>query len=273
MFKLVYGAIWAYHWCNVVVVPALFNATQTVMIIYPDIELQRGRCVSLIRGQMDEPVVYDVSPLDAALGLVGQGAEWLHLVDLDAVGQIEEENSDLIVEIIKNVHIPVQVAGGIRSMAAVDWWFGHGAARVVIGTAAVKDPGLVKEACTRYPKQITVSVDAKGGFVAVEGWRETTAFTPLEFARQFQLYDLAAIIFTDIDRDQDVPESSLAMTTKMGSNLIVPVIASGTVKTLDDVSTLTYLPNVAGAIIGRALFEKAFSLSDAIAVVRQHEAA
>ncbi len=260
-------------WTNVDVTPSQFHAIQTAMIIYPDIELQKGRCVSLIRGQMDEPIIYDVSPLDAAQDLVRQGAEWLHVVDLDAVGKIEQENSELICEIINNVHVPVQVAGGIRSMSAVDWWFSHGAARVVIGTAAVKDPGLVKEACTRYPKKIVISVDAKGGFVAVEGWRETTAYTPLVFARQFELYDLAAIIFTDIDRDHDVAESSLAMTTEMGSNLIVPIIASGTVKTLDDVSTLIYLPNIAGAIIGRALFEKAFSVADAISVARQHEAA
>ncbi len=243
------------------------------MIIYPVIELQNGKCVNLTRGQMEEPVVYDVSPLDAAKNFVSQGAEWLQVVDLDAVGQLEQNNSELICEIVKSVHVPVQVGGGIRSMSAVDWWFDHGATRVVIGTAAVKDPGLVKEACTRYPKKIVISVDAKGGFVAVEGWRETTAYTPLEFARQFELDDLGAIIFTDIDRDHELPESSLAMTTEMGSNLIVPVIASGTVKTLDDVSTLIYLPNIAGAIIGRALFDKVFSVADAIAVARQHEAA
>ncbi len=239
------------------------------MIIFPDFELQNGKCVNLVRGQMDDAVVYDVDPVETAELFQAQGAEWLHIVDLDAADRGEEDNSELVCDIIKAVHIPVQVGGGIRSMSAVDWWIEHGALRVVIATAAVKDPQFVKEACTRYPGQIVVSVDARGGKVVVEGWRETTAFTPIEFARQFEIDDIAAIIFTDIDRDDELPESSLAATTDLATQLIVPVIASGTVKTLDDISTLKYLPNIAGAITGRALFNGEFELSDAIAVARQ----
>ena len=236
------------------------------MIIFPDIELQNGKCVNLVRGQMDKPVVYKKAPVKAAKDFQDEGAQWLHVIDLDAVGRLENDNHELVCEIIKAVHIPVQVAGGISSMSHVEWWLDHGAGRVVIGTAAVKDPHFVKEACTRFPGKVVVSVDARGDRVMIEGWKEETAFTPLEFARQYETDDIAAIIFTDIDRDDDMPESSLATTTDLATKLIVPVIASGPVKTLDDISTLKYLPNIAGAITGRALFGGAFTLGEAIEV-------
>ncbi len=236
------------------------------MIIFPDIELQNGKCVNLVRGQMDKPVVYDKDPVQAAVDFQNGGAQWLHIIDLDAVGLREDDNHQLVCRIIDAVHIPVQVAGGIRSMASVDWWLAHGAARVVVGTAAVKDPHFVKEACTRHPGKVVVSVDARGDRVMVEGWTEATSFTALEFARQYELDDIAAIIFTDIDRDDDLPESSLATTTNLATKLITPVIASGPVKTLDDISTLKYLPNIAGAITGRALFGGAFTVAEAIEV-------
>ncbi len=239
------------------------------MIIYPDIELQNGKCVNLVRGQMDQPVVYDVDPLEAAKQFAAQGAEWLHVIDLDAVDEGGGNgNCDLVCALIKAVPVPIQVAGGIRSMNAVDWWMEQGAGRVVVGTAAVKDPSFVREACTKYPGKITVSVDSRDGKVVVEGWRETTMFSPLEFARQFETMDVAGLIFTDIDRDDDLPDSSLAATTEIATEIILPVIASGTVKTLDDVSTLRYLPNIAGAITGRALFGGTFTLAEAIEVAR-----
>ncbi len=239
------------------------------MIIYPDIELQNGKCVNLVRGQMDQPVVYDVDPLEAARKFAAEGAEWLHVIDLDAVDEGGGNgNCDLVCALIKAVPVPIQVAGGIRSMNAVDWWMEQGAGRVVVGTAAVKDPSFVREACTKYPGKITVSVDSRDGKVVIEGWRETTMFSPLEFARQFEAMDVAGLIFTDIDRDDDLPDSSLAATTEIATEVILPVIASGTVKTLDDVSTLRYLPNIAGAITGRALFGGTFTLPEAIEVAR-----
>lgn len=239
------------------------------MIVFPDIEIQGGKCVNLVRGQMDKPVVYDRAPMDAAMWFDGDGAEFLHVIDLDAVADPgSDANSQLVCDIIRAVNAPVQIAGGIRSMSSVDWWFEHGAGRVVFSTSAVKNPSLVREAATKYPGKIVVSVDAREGRVVVEGWRETTAFTPIDFARQFETLDLAGIIFTDIDRDDDLPESSLAATTEMATELILPVIASGTVKTIDDISTLRYLPNIAGAITGRALFTGAFTLKEAIEVAR-----
>ncbi len=239
------------------------------MIIFPNIELQNGKCVNLVRGEMDQPVVYDVDPVATAKDFAADGAHWLHVVDLDAVAQKESNNAALIEEIIHSVHIPVQVAGGIRTHSAVEHWMEKGAGRVVIGTAAVVEPQIVKDAAAHFPNKVVVSVDARGGQVVCEGWKTHTAWTPLEFARQFELLDLAGIIFTDIDRDADHPESTLATTTDLASSLILSVISSGTVKSLDDISTLHYLPNIAGAIVGRAIFNGTFTLRDALGVVAE----
>lgn len=234
------------------------------MIIYPDIEIQDGRCINLTRGGFGEPTVYDTTPLEAAREFERSGAKWLHVVDMDGVFQGGRHNAELICEIIDQADIPVQVAGGIRTIDAVHWWLDHGAQRIVLGTAAVKDQNLVAEACSRYPDQIVVSVDARKGYVMIEGWRTQTAFTALELARNLEQAGVAAIIYTDIDRYENLPESSFAATAEMGSELSVPVISTGTVDILDDVSTLKYLPNISGVIIGRALFNEVFSLKEAI---------
>jgi len=235
------------------------------MIIYPDIELRKGRCVNLERGRMDAPVVYDVDPVGAACDFSAQGAEWLHVVDLDAVFN-DGDNAPIIKEIIRMAGSPVQVGGAIRSIDKVRRWFDAGAGRVVVATAAVKDPHFVEAAATAYPNRVVVSIDARGGKVVVEGWRETTVFTPIEFARQFEDMSLAAVIYTDIDRDEDAPESRMAHTTELAASVRTPVIASGVVKTLDDISTLRFLPNISGAITSRALFGGVFKLSEAIAI-------
>jgi phosphoribosylformimino-5-aminoimidazole carboxamide ribotide isomerase len=235
------------------------------MIIYPDLELRKGRLVNLVRNRIDSPLIYDVDPIQAARDLAAQGAEWLHVVDLDAVFN-DGENTAMIKDLIRKVSCPVQVGGAIRSMEKVHSWMEAGAGRVVIATAAVKYPHLVKAAATAYPDSVVVSIDARGGHVAIEGWTEATTFTPLEFARHFENIGLAAIIFTDIDRDEDHPESSMAHTTDLAAKIRVPVIASGVVKTLDDISTLSYLPNIAGVITSRALFGGAFSFREAHAI-------
>lgn len=236
------------------------------MIIYPDIEIQDGKCVNLSRSGFGEAVVFDIAPVVAAEGFEKSGAKWLHVVDLDGVFQGGRHNAELICEIIDQVNIPVQVAGGIRTIDAVHWWFDHGAERIVLGTAAVKDQDLVVEACARYPDKVVVSVDARKGYVMIEGWRTQTAFTALELARYFEETGVAAIIYTDIDRYENLPESSFAGTTEMGTELKVPVISTGTVSTLDDVSSLKYLPNISGVIVGRALFTKVFTLEEALAI-------
>ena len=239
------------------------------MVIYPDIEIQHGRCVNLRRGHMQDPIIYDISPLEVALQHVAKGAQVLHVVDLDKVMSNEHDNHLLILEIIQAVNVPVQVGGGIRTIEAARWWFEHGASRVVIGTAAIEDRHFLHELCTHYPGQVIVSIDVRQNKVMCHGWTEETIYTPLEVAKDLQDRGVAAIICTDIDLDDDHPEATFAMTTQMVNELHIPVISSGAVKTLDDISTLRLLPNIAGAIVGRALMNGAVSLEDALAVCRQ----
>lgn len=235
------------------------------MIIYPDIELRKGRCVNLQRGRMDAPLVYDVDPVEAACDFARQGAEWLHVIDLDAVFN-DGDNAGIIQRIIDESGCSVQVGGAIRSMNRVHDWMEAGAARVVIATAAVKNPHFAKEAATAYPNRVVVSVDARDGKVVVEGWQEATIFTPIDFARHFEDVSLAAIIYTDIDRDEETPESSMSHTTELAASIKMPVIASGVVKSLEDISALRFLENISGAISSRALFGGAFTLAEAIEV-------
>jgi len=236
------------------------------MIIYPDIELMEGKCVSLARGKFEDPTYYDVDPVERAKAFAAAGAQWIHMVDLDGVRQGGRHNADIITDVIDAVDIPVQVAGGVRTMASIEWWVDKGATRVVLGTAAVMDRRLVMEACSQFPGRIAVSVDARGDQVMIEGWREAANVSAMELAKQMQDAGVGAIIYTDIDRNDDLPESSLANTTEMARLLALPIISSGTVKALDDLSTLKYLPNIAGVIVGRALFDEVFTLDEAIAL-------
>src|SRR6266496_542138 len=213
------------------------------MIVYPDLELRKGHLVNLLDGKMENPIVYDLDPVKCAKDLVAEGAEWLHVVDIDAVFN-EGENTDIIKEIIRTVGCKVQVGG---------------ASRVVIATAAVKYPHFVKAAATAYPEGVVVSIDAKSHRVVVEGWTETTKFTPVEFARQFENAGLAALIYTDIDYAYGFAESSFSHTTDLAKNVKIPVIASGLVKSIDDISTLSYLAGISGVITSRALFGGKFT--------------
>lgn len=239
------------------------------MIIYPDIEIKDGKTVNLTRGLENSPTVYQISPLEAAEQFESEGAEWLHVIDIDGVFQGGRHNAELICEIIDQVKIPVQVGGGIRTASAVDWWLDRGAARVVLGTAAVIDQHLVWEACGRHPGKIVVAVDAKDGLAMIDGWQTQTSFRALDLAKQFENSGVAAIIYTDINRFEEDPESSLAPTTEMGTELDIPVISTGTVRELDDISNLRLLPNIHGAIVGRALFNQTFTLKQAIDVAEE----
>ena len=236
------------------------------MMIFPDIELMDGKCVGLTRGEFDNAKYYDIDPLDQAKAFAAAGAQWIHVVDLDGVKQGGRHNADIITSIIDAVDIPVQVAGGIRTLATIQWWIDHGATRVVLGTAAIMDRRWVMEACAQYPGKIAVSVDERGGAVMIDGWREAASVSAMDVARQLQDAGVSAIIYTDIDRSDDLPDSSFAKTTEMARQLSVPVISSGTVRSLDDLSTLKYLPNISGAIVGWALFEEIFTLDEAIAL-------
>ncbi len=241
------------------------------MIVYPDIELHKGRCVNLKHGSIEAPQVFDISPLDAARKFERGGAQWLHVVDLDGVFQHQDpaDNSDIIKQIIKQSNIPVQVGGGIRSLTAAENWMASGAERVVLGTAAVVDQRLVETLCAEYPGKIMISIDARGGKVVSHGWKHTSTFTAQQLAKRFERCGAAAIIYTDIDRYDELAESSMANTTQMGTELECPVISSGTVRNLDDISILANLPNIAGVVIGWALFNEKISIEDAVQVARQ----
>ena len=238
------------------------------MIIFPDIEIQNGRSVNRIRGREQEPEVYDISPLDAARQFVAAGAERLHVIDVDSSLKFGRFNYDLICEIINAVDVPVQVGGGIHTHSDVDWWFDHGAARVVLGTIAVKDRHVTMEVCGHYPGKIVISITGKDGFAMIDGWRTRTSFTPLELAKSFEDSGAGAIIYADLDRFEGGAEIGLASTIEIGTELNIPLISTGTVYSLDDVSTLSLLPNIEGVIIGRALFSGNVDLGEAIAAGR-----
>ncbi|MFQ5624350.1 MAG: HisA/HisF-related TIM barrel protein [Paracoccaceae bacterium] len=235
------------------------------MLIYPTIELQKGRCVSLRRGKLDEPLIWHVDPVAKAKEFADTGAEWLHITDLDAVSG-DGSNRDIIQEIILHAGIPVQVSGGIRTLEHVEHWVEDGVGRAVIGTAAVLTPDLVHQAARRHPDQVVLSIDVWRGEVMTHGWTEASVFAPVDFMRTFRDDPLAAIIFTDIDRDMDEPLSSVALTTAFAAESRSPVISSGLVKTIDDISVLKYVYNIAGAIVGRALFERTVDLAEALEV-------
>ena len=237
------------------------------MMIYPYVALQGGRCVNLLRGRIDEPVVYDVDPLETAIGFARDGAEWIHVVDLDAVDG-KGSNEELIREIIRKSGAAIQVAGGIRSEEQVRHWSEAGAGRMVMATAAVTAPQMVRELTYAYPDQIAVSVDVWQGHVMIRGWREQTAYTAIDFVHWFDGWPLSQFIVTDIDRDLELPESSMALVTKVAMETATPVIASGLSRSLDDISELKYLYNISGAIVGRAIYEGTFTLAEAIEVAR-----
>ena len=238
------------------------------MIIFPDIEIQNGQSVNRIRGKEKDPQVYDIPPLEAAEQFVAAGAEWLHVIDIDASLQNGSNNTKLIQKIIDNVHIPVQVGGGIRTYLDVESWLDHGAARVVLGTAAVVDRHLIMDVCGRFPSQVVISITGKDGYAMIDGWRTKTSFTTLELAKSFENSGAAAIIYTDLDRFEGGQEVGLASTIELGTELEIPLISTGTIYTIDDVSALALLPNIEGVIIGRALFQGTVDLAEAIKVAK-----
>ncbi len=238
------------------------------MNIYADIGIRGGQSVTLVRGEMDRPVPIGKAPVDLARHYIGEGAEWLHVTDLDRVAG-EGDNLEEIGRILSLSSIPVQVGGGIRTLPQAQELMDMGATRLVIGTSAILDPEFLGQLSLSWPRQIAVSVDVWQGRVAIHGWRSVTSFEPIEFMDVLNKLDLAAVILTDIDRDIDLPDSSFALTMQVGEVAIPPVITSGTIKTLDDISTVRYLPGISGAIVGRAFVNGTFTVAEALAVARQ----
>lgn len=235
------------------------------MILYPTIELQKGRCVSLFRGRMEEPQIWHVDPVEKAISYAAAGAQWLHVTDFDAVDG-SGDNGAIIDEIIRRAGASVQLGGGFRTLNGIAEAIDRGAGRIVIGTQAVLQPDLVKQAAKAHPDQIVLAVDVYQGRVMSHGWREPSVFEPEDFIGTFENDPLAAIIVTDIDADIDEAEGSLALVTRLAQLSRAPVIARGLARSLDGLSQLKYVPGISGAIMGRALFDRSVDIADALAL-------
>ncbi|WP_374313621.1 1-(5-phosphoribosyl)-5-[(5-phosphoribosylamino)methylideneamino]imidazole-4-carboxamide isomerase [Dongia sp.] len=247
------------------------------MILFPAIDLKNGQCVRLIKGDMAQATVFNTDPADQARQFAAAGAQWLHLVDLDGAFAGEAVNAAAVEGILAAIDIPVQLGGGIREMAHIETWLGKGIARVILGTVALKNPDLVKAACKRFPNQIVVGIDAKGGKVAVEGWAETSELGALDLALRFEDAGVAAIIYTDIDRDGLLQGVNVTATADLAAALSIPVIASGGVSSIADIdSLLAAQPHarkkgggISGVISGRAIYDGRLDLKEALQRLRE----
>ncbi len=245
------------------------------MILFPAIDLKDGQCVRLQLGAMDAATVFNDDPADQARQFEQQGFEWLHIVDLNGAFAGEPVNADAVEAILAALSIPAQLGGGIRDLATIEMWLSKGIKRVILGTVAVRDPALVREACQRFPGQIVVGIDAKGGKVAVEGWAETSELTAIELADRFEDAGVAAIIYTDIDRDGVLKGLNLESTIELAASTSIPVIASGGLASIDDVRALLQpaCAKLEGAISGRALYDGRLNPAEALSLISAHRSA
>ncbi|SDN34948.1 1-(5-phosphoribosyl)-5-[(5-phosphoribosylamino)methylideneamino] imidazole-4-carboxamide isomerase [Lutimaribacter pacificus] len=237
------------------------------MIIYPTLELMNGKCVSLMRGRLEEPVIWHRDPVEVARGFAAAGASWMHVTDLDALSG-RGDNDALVEEIIRAAGIPVQLGGGFRSRERVAQWIDRGAGRVVVGTMAAYEPDLLRTLAKYYPDQIVLALDIFRGTVMTHGWREQSAFSPESFLDAFAGSPLAGVIVTDIDADIEDSDGSVGLIAGLAAKTRHPVIARGTVRSADDVAVLKYVPNIAGTLIGRALLSRDVDLAEALALAQ-----
>ena len=234
------------------------------MILYPAIDLKDGNCVRLLRGDMEAATVFGEDPAAQARAFEQAGAQWLHLVDLNGAFAGHPVNAAAVEAILAAVSIPVQLGGGIRDMETIEAWLARGLSRLILGTVAVENPALVREAAMAFPGKIAVGIDARGGRVATRGWAEETDLTASELARRFEDAGVAAIIYTDIDRDGAMGGPNIAATEALARAVSIPVIASGGVSSMQDLLALRATRVIAGAISGRALYDGAIDLAEAL---------
>jgi len=240
------------------------------MLIIPEIQLQDGKVITRAAIEGDD-IVHDIEPRDAVRGFIADGAQMLQIVDIDAARSKGENNEALIREIINDTDIPIQVAGGIRTLAQINEWFEAGAARVVLGTVAITDSPLVVEAASRHPGGIIVHLATRGGYVMIDGWKTQTAFMPQDLIRDLQMTGIAGVIHKGTESLDSEFEEALALTEQLSHDVSIPVYSSGTVRTLDDLARLRYLPNINGAIISHALIAGEITLEDALQVASEKE--
>ena len=234
------------------------------MILYPAIDLKDGQAVRLLRGEMSAATVFNDDPASQGRAFVEAGAEWLHLVDLDGAFAGEPRNAKAVEAILAACPVPAQLGGGIRDRATVERWLGAGLRRVILGTAAVEDPDFVREVARAYPGQVAVGIDARGERVATRGWASETKATVTDLAKAFEDAGIAAIIYTDIARDGAMQGPNVEATAALARAVSIPVIASGGVSSLGDLERLRDTGVVAGAIVGRALYDGAVDLRAAL---------
>jgi phosphoribosylformimino-5-aminoimidazole carboxamide ribotide isomerase len=236
------------------------------MILFPAIDLKDGACVRLLRGAMEHATVFNTDPAAQAAAFEDAGCRWLHLVDLDGAFAGQSKNGAAVEAILKRVKVPAQLGGGIRTADHIRIWLEAGIARVILGTVALRDPGLVKQACKDWPGRIVVGIDARDGRVAVEGWAETSDVTALDLARRFVDAGVAAIVYTDIDRDGAMQGPNVDATAALARSVPIPTIASGGVSSLADLAALKARASdgIAGVISGRALYDGRIDLAEAI---------
>lgn len=245
------------------------------MILYPAIDLKDGQCVRLVQGDMSRATVFNTDPAAQARAFAAAGCRWLHLVDLDGAFAGKPMNAVAVEAIVAAVSIPCQLGGGIRDMRTIDAWLERGIARVILGTAALKNPALVRDACRRHPGRIAVGIDARGGRVATEGWAEVSEVAAIDLARRFEDAGVAALVYTDIDRDGVMAGVNVEATAALARAVSIPVIASGGVASLDDLEALLAVEKdgVAGVISGRALYDGRLDLAAALALLGTTKAA
>ncbi|MCS6854111.1 MAG: 1-(5-phosphoribosyl)-5-[(5-phosphoribosylamino)methylideneamino]imidazole-4-carboxamide isomerase [Elioraea sp.] len=238
--------------------------------VYPAIDLKGGACVRLRRGEMAEATVYADDPAAQARAWQDAGFSWLHVVDLDGAFAGRSVNRDAVGAILAAVQIPVQLGGGIRDLVSIEHWLSAGVARVILGSAAARDPALVREACRRFPGRIAVGIDARDGFVATEGWAKTTAMRALDLALAYEDAGVTAIVFTDIARDGMLSGLNLEATEDLAWALTTPVIASGGVAGVGDILAIRARAEagIEGVIVGRALYDGRISPAEALAAAR-----
>jgi phosphoribosylformimino-5-aminoimidazole carboxamide ribotide isomerase len=241
------------------------------MILFPAIDLKDGQCVRLKIGDMEQATVFNDNPAAQAKSFEAKGFSWLHLVDLNGAFEGRPVNGKAVEEILKAISIPVQLGGGIRDLATIEHWLSRGVTRVILGTMALRNPDIVRQACKEFPGEIVVGIDAKAGHVAVEGWGESSSLTAIEMARRFEDAGVAAIVFTDIDRDGILKGINFEKTLELANSVNIPVIASGGLASITDVERLLE-PDCAileGAISGRAIYDGRLDAGAALKLIRE----
>lgn len=238
------------------------------MILYPAIDLKDGNAVRLVHGDMNQTTVFNDDPAAQARLFVEAGCEWLHLVDLNGAFAGEPVNAAPVEAILKACPVPAQLGGGIRDMKTIERWIEKGLARVILGTVAVENPDLVRDAARAFPGKVAVGLDARNGFVATRGWAEETDIQVVDLARRFEDAGIAAIIYTDILRDGAMKGPNIDATAALARTVNIPVIASGGVSSMDDLTALKATGVISGAISGRALYDGAIDLTTALALLK-----